>query len=372
MLLAGQIEGVPCVQVTMGARHPMPADRAVSDFSIRTMQRLSGRTRPGARPGSGRRGPCSTEGKSPAGGRRAPGARPTCGATATGWHRRMPRWCGGWGSSATGTGARWPTGGRRGPCGGGDCPRRPEPMAAALPGSALHGALFGNIGTGALFAGAAGTRAAMGPAPPAVRARLAAALGLAAQVQTAGVHCQQREGAAWFAPWPSLHGLCLAAGRMLAPAAEVAERLHPDPAATARAGRRRQAGPDRGAGLRAGRDHAAAGGGARGRAAGGRGPRHRHAPGRAAGAGFPRQRPGRAPEPRAWRRPAPARPRPKRVPLPRRRWRTEAPQGRRKSAACVDSRAGSRAGRSATSSAGPSPARATISPCGPAMTLAPT
>ncbi|MES2666655.1 MAG: lyase family protein [Pseudomonadota bacterium] len=60
-------------------------------------------------------------------------------------------------------------------------------------------------------------------------------IGLAALVQGAALHRQQRDGAAWFAEWLSLPQLCICTGRMLSLADEIMASLAPDGAAMARA-----------------------------------------------------------------------------------------------------------------------------------------
>lgn len=57
--------------------------------------------------------------------------------------------------------------------------------------------------------------------------------GLAATLQGAAVHSQQRDGAAWFTEWLTLPQLCVSTGRALALAGDVATRIAPDPAAMA-------------------------------------------------------------------------------------------------------------------------------------------
>ena len=53
-------------------------------------------------------------------------------------------------------------------------------------------------------------------------------LGLAAVMTGAGLHRQQRDGAAWFTEWLTLPQLCISAGRMLTLAGDLLSRLHPD------------------------------------------------------------------------------------------------------------------------------------------------
>lgn len=59
-------------------------------------------------------------------------------------------------------------------------------------------------------------------------------IGLAAQVQGAALHRQQRDGAAWFSEWLSLPPLCICTGRLLSLATEAMDDLVPDPLAMAR------------------------------------------------------------------------------------------------------------------------------------------
>ncbi len=56
---------------------------------------------------------------------------------------------------------------------------------------------------------------------------------LAAAVQGAGLHRQQRDGTAWFTEWLCLPQLCLSTGRALTLAVELAGRITPNPAAMA-------------------------------------------------------------------------------------------------------------------------------------------
>ena len=65
---------------------------------------------------------------------------------------------------------------------------------------------------------------------------------LSAAMQGAGLHRQQRDGAAWFVEWLTLPQLCISTGRALALALDLAHRITPDAAAMAR-------GLDDGAGL---------------------------------------------------------------------------------------------------------------------------
>ncbi len=56
-------------------------------------------------------------------------------------------------------------------------------------------------------------------------------LGLAAVMTGAGLHRQQRDGAAWFTEWLTLPQLCISAGRMLSLTGDLLSRLHPDASA---------------------------------------------------------------------------------------------------------------------------------------------
>ncbi|MBH0236484.1 lyase family protein [Methylobrevis albus] len=60
-------------------------------------------------------------------------------------------------------------------------------------------------------------------------------VGLAGLVHGTALHRQQRDGAAWFGEWLALPQLCIATGRMLTLADEIAASLVPDAAAMARA-----------------------------------------------------------------------------------------------------------------------------------------
>lgn len=57
---------------------------------------------------------------------------------------------------------------------------------------------------------------------------------LAAALQGAAVHRQQRDGAAWFVEWLTLPQLCISTGRALTLALDLADRISPMPAAMAR------------------------------------------------------------------------------------------------------------------------------------------
>ncbi|WP_199257746.1 lyase family protein [Paracoccus binzhouensis] len=72
----------------------------------------------------------------------------------------------------------------------------------------------------------------VGPSVLVALARQAAAL--AAAIQAAGIHRQQRDGAAWFVEWLTLPQLCISTGRGIALALDLAGRITPDAAAMAR------------------------------------------------------------------------------------------------------------------------------------------
>lgn len=72
----------------------------------------------------------------------------------------------------------------------------------------------------------------VGPSVLVALARQAAAL--AGALQGAGLHRQQRDGAAWFCEWLTLPQLCISTGRALALAGDLASRIQPQPAAMVR------------------------------------------------------------------------------------------------------------------------------------------
>lgn len=73
------------------------------------------------------------------------------------------------------------------------------------------------------------------PVGPSVLVALArTAIGLAGVLQGAGLHRQQRDGAAWFTEWLTLPQLCGLTSRGLALARDLAARITPDPEAMAR------------------------------------------------------------------------------------------------------------------------------------------
>lgn len=73
------------------------------------------------------------------------------------------------------------------------------------------------------------------PVGPSVLVALARqVIGLSATLQGAGLHRQQRDGAAWFTEWLTLPQLCISTGRALALAGDLAGRITPDAVAMAR------------------------------------------------------------------------------------------------------------------------------------------
>ena len=73
------------------------------------------------------------------------------------------------------------------------------------------------------------------PVGPSVMVALARqVIGLAAVFQGAGLHRQQRDGAAWFTEWLTLPQLCISTGRALAAALDLAGKITPRPEAMAR------------------------------------------------------------------------------------------------------------------------------------------
>ncbi len=73
------------------------------------------------------------------------------------------------------------------------------------------------------------------PVGPSVLVALARqVIALAGAMQGAGLHRQQRDGAAWFTEWLSLPQMCILTGRALALAVDLVQRLRPDAAAMAR------------------------------------------------------------------------------------------------------------------------------------------
>lgn len=73
------------------------------------------------------------------------------------------------------------------------------------------------------------------PVGPSVLVALARqVVALAGAMQGAGIHRQQRDGAAWFVEWLTLPQLCISTGRMLALAVELSDAIAPDAEAMAR------------------------------------------------------------------------------------------------------------------------------------------
>jgi 3-carboxy-cis,cis-muconate cycloisomerase len=74
------------------------------------------------------------------------------------------------------------------------------------------------------------------PVGPSVLVALARQIIALAPLMTgAGLHRQQRDGAAWFTEWLTLPQLCLSTGKTLALALDLAARITPDAAAMAHA-----------------------------------------------------------------------------------------------------------------------------------------
>ncbi len=71
-------------------------------------------------------------------------------------------------------------------------------------------------------------------APSALVALARHTIGLAALVQNAALHRQQRDGAAWFSEWLALPQLCICTGRMLSLGRQIADDIEPDARALAR------------------------------------------------------------------------------------------------------------------------------------------
>lgn len=73
------------------------------------------------------------------------------------------------------------------------------------------------------------------PVAPSVLVALARqVIALSGAVQGAGLHRQQRDGAAWFTEWLALPQMCVLTGRALSLALDLAQRITPDGAAMAR------------------------------------------------------------------------------------------------------------------------------------------
>lgn len=66
-------------------------------------------------------------------------------------------------------------------------------------------------------------------APSVLAAEARRIIGLAAMMQEAAVHRQNRDGAAWFGEWLTLPELCVTTGAALARAVDLAGRITPDP-----------------------------------------------------------------------------------------------------------------------------------------------
>lgn len=73
------------------------------------------------------------------------------------------------------------------------------------------------------------------PVGPSVLVALARqAVALSSAIQNAGIHRQQRDGAAWFVEWLTVPQLCISTGRGIALALDLAGRISPDARAMAR------------------------------------------------------------------------------------------------------------------------------------------
>jgi len=123
-------------------------------------------------------------------------------------------------------------------------PSRLAALAAGLAGS------LGKLGEDLLllsqsgidevtFRSAGGTSSTMpqkqNPVAPSALVALARhSVGLAALVQSATIHRQQRDGAAWFSEWLSLPQLCILTGRMLSLALQIVEDIAPNSPALSR------------------------------------------------------------------------------------------------------------------------------------------
>lgn len=71
-------------------------------------------------------------------------------------------------------------------------------------------------------------------APSALVALSRQVIGLSAVLQGAGLHRQQRDGAAWFTEWLTLPQMCISTSRALALTADLTARITPDPATMTR------------------------------------------------------------------------------------------------------------------------------------------
>lgn len=99
--------------------------------------------------------------------------------------------------------------------------------------------LMAQTGIGEIALDGAGASSTMpqkqNPVGPSVLVALAHhASGLAGTMTGAGIHAQQRDGSAWFAEWLALPPLCLATGRALATAVQLAGQMRPVPDAMRR------------------------------------------------------------------------------------------------------------------------------------------
>lgn len=99
--------------------------------------------------------------------------------------------------------------------------------------------LMAQTGVAEVVIGGAGGSSTMpqkqNPVGPSVLVALARqVIALSAALQGAGLHRQQRDGAAWFTEWLTLPQLCILTGRALALALDLSRRITPDPAAMAR------------------------------------------------------------------------------------------------------------------------------------------
>ena len=112
-------------------------------------------------------------------------------------------------------------------------------MAASLGKIGEDLLLLTQTGIGEVILAGAGGSSTMpqkqNPVGPSVLVALARqVVGLSAILQGAGLHRQQRDGAAWFTEWLTLPQMCVLTGRALALAADLVGRVTPDPAAMER------------------------------------------------------------------------------------------------------------------------------------------
>lgn len=94
--------------------------------------------------------------------------------------------------------------------------------------------LLSQTGIGEVRLGSGGSSSTMpqkqNPIGPSALVALARhVIGLAALIQGAAIHRQQRDGTAWFSEWLSLPQLCICTGRVLSLAHTIAAELSPDP-----------------------------------------------------------------------------------------------------------------------------------------------